>query len=174
MREFNGVCLIGDCIWSTPDDEFATDACLTGCGGFNGSQFFMSAFPEHILEAKLHISALEIFTVLLAVRLWCLQYTGRRIRILCDNLASVMVLNAGKSKDPFMLKCVHEICFLCATHNFEIKAQHIPGVDNRIPDYLSRVHLNGSYLRKFKELTSNLDISEVQIPHEYFYIIDSW
>ena len=85
-----------------------------------------------------------------------------------------MVINAGKSKDPFMLRCVREICFLCATHSLEIKAQHIAGVDNRIPDYLSRAHLKESYVKQFKDITYGLDISEVLILDEYFHIKDSW
>jgi hypothetical protein len=99
LVKFNGVCMLSGSDWSEPDAEFATDACLTGCGGINASFYFGRPFPSSILSANLHISALEILTVLIAVRLWCKSYTGLRIKIHCDNSASVTVLNSGRTKD---------------------------------------------------------------------------
>ena len=174
LVEFNGVCLLSDSNWSEPDAEFATDACLTGCGGVNAFFYFGRPFPSSILSANLHISALELLTVLIAVRLWCKYYTGLRIKIHCDNSASVTVLNSGKTKDPFMLKCVREIAFLCANSNLEIKAVHIPGVDNRLPDLLSRAHTKAKYAIEFDQLNVNLNLQFVDVPDELFIINDSW
>jgi hypothetical protein len=42
------------------------------------------------------------------------------------------VLNSGFTKDEFMQCCLREICFIAATHEFEIRAKHIAGKENRI------------------------------------------
>jgi hypothetical protein len=174
MESFNGVTLIGDMAWTTPDGEFATDACLTGCGGANRGTFFRAMFPDYILAKELHISALELLTVLLAVRLWCAQYHGMRIIILCDNLASVQVLNSGRTKDPWMLLCVREIAFLCAQHNLELRAQHIAGVLNRIPDLLSRDHLDPANFLAFQELNLDLALKEIVVSELDFTFVCNW
>jgi hypothetical protein len=37
-----------------------------------------------------------------------------------------------------MQNCLREICFYAANLQFEVKAKHISGENNRLPDYLSR------------------------------------
>ena len=70
LPEYNGVTLIPEARWSEPDTVFATDACLAGCGGVCGNEYFWSEFPARISQATLHISALEMLAVVLAVRVW--------------------------------------------------------------------------------------------------------
>ena len=43
-----------------------------------------------------------------------------------------------------MLKIIREVVFVCATHNIQIKAIHLPGVSNRKADFLSRAPVNKS------------------------------
>jgi len=45
ISHFNGVSIIPDLIWSEPDTCISTDACLSGGGGWSGSQFFVLCFP---------------------------------------------------------------------------------------------------------------------------------
>ena len=174
METFNGVSIIGELVWSVPDGEFATDACLTGCGGVNRDSFFRAKFPQFILSKGLHISALELMTVLVALRLWCAGYHGRRIRIWCDNSASVQVINAGRTKDPWMLSCVREIAFLCATHQLELRAEHIAGVLNRLPDLLSRDHLDPVHFQKFTQLNLQLGLTEIAVTSDKFEFLNQW
>ena len=42
-----------------PDEEFATNSCLIGCGGVSGYEFFHAELPTFIKEQGLHINALE-------------------------------------------------------------------------------------------------------------------
>jgi hypothetical protein len=55
------------------------------------------------------------------------QFGGKKVLVYCDNEASVKVLNSGFTKDEFMQCCLREICFIAATHEFEIRAKHIAG-----------------------------------------------
>ena len=139
-------------LWSKPDEIFASDACLKGAGACTSAQFFHVAFPAFILAQDLHINALELLGVLVAIRIWAKLWKGLKIRILCDNMTSVSVLNSGKCKDPFMLSTLRELEFCAARHGFEVKAIHIPGEENRIPDMLSRWEIDSGLRSKFMEL----------------------
>ena len=47
---------------------------------------------------------------------------------------SVFVINQGRTKSRFLKACLREICFLCAVNECELKAVHIEGKENRLPD----------------------------------------
>ena len=78
----------------------------------------------------------------------------------CDNEVSVVVLSTGRSRDPFLQACLHEICFLSASFKVEIKVVHLPGVDNCIPDLLSRWDKSDTYRDKCNQLITDLITSE--------------
>ena len=103
--------------------------------------FFCSRFPHWVLEANWHINALELLTLLVALRLWCPRFRGRKIKIFCDNEASVVVLNSGRCRDGIMLSLLREIAYLCAVNECQVRAVHLAGVDNRLADKLSRRHM---------------------------------
>jgi hypothetical protein len=138
MAQYNGVSLLTKSDWALPDSVLATDACLSGIGGTLTDQCFHAPFPLHILQREMHISGLEALAVSVALKLWAPLLSGMRVRILCDNQATVQVINFGKAKDAFLLQCMREICFTSAMHRFQVKAVHISGVENRLPDFISR------------------------------------
>ncbi len=60
--------------WSKPDEVFAIDACLSGCGGWNQNrQFFHTSFPEFIIKLNLHINSLELLPVIVAYKIWAIS-----------------------------------------------------------------------------------------------------
>lgn len=71
-----------------------------------------------------------------AIKAWGSKFSGKRLQIVSDNEASVMVLNSGSTRDTFMQGCLHEILFYAAIWEFDVRAIHCPGVENRIPDLL--------------------------------------
>lgn len=79
---------------------------------------------------------------MVAVKLWGHLLANKKVTINCDNMVSVRVLNSGATRIAFLQACLREICFFAALNNCEIKANHISGVNNRIPDLLSRWDLD--------------------------------
>jgi hypothetical protein len=138
LPRFNGISLISYETWSQPDQLIASDACLVGCGATCGKEFFHSEFPSFIVAECLHINALELLSLVVAIRLWAGNLKGKMLTVLCDNEATVWVINTGKTRDTFMQRCLRELCYISATNDIQLFAKHIPGVDNRIPDMLSR------------------------------------
>ena len=126
--------------WSSPDDTFASDACLQGCGAWNNEnrQLFHKTFPEKILRQKLSINALELLIIVVATKVWEKGWKGIRIMVQCDNEVSVMVLNTGWCRNPILANCLRELELRVAWHEFETRAHHIPGEENHIPNALSR------------------------------------
>ena len=118
------------------DHMLATDACLTGYGGICGSEYFHGQFPPH-MKGK-NIAYLEIWAVQIAVNIWRNKLRGTYFWIHVDNEAVATILNTGASRDPTLQGALGNILMIAAKHEFMIKARHIRGVDNRIPDWLSR------------------------------------
>ena len=160
--------------WSEPDAVFASDACLTGCGAWYDGQFFHKEFPEFITSQKLHINALELLTIVVALKVWGDSLKGCRIRLMCDNQTSVIVMNAGRSRDKFLQSCLRELCYLAAKYECELRGEHIPGIDNRLPDLLSRWGLGAQFQAEFNERTQGLDAKECIVDNGLFRFSHVW
>ena len=174
MRQYNGVSMMLLDDWSSPDEVLATDACLEGGGAWCEGEYWHNQFPPFILEQGLHINALELLVIVVSIKVWKRKLRGRRLLINCDNSASVEVLNKGKTRDPFLQACLREIEFVAGQGEYEIRARHIPGVDNRLPDLLSRWHKGPEYQAEFIERTSNIHSKEIFIYEGLFKFLHDW
>ena len=162
--------------WSLPDAVFASDACLTGCGAWYCEQqeFFHTEFPEFILDKNLSINALELLTVVVAAKVWGRYWGGKRIVVHCDNQVSVTVMNTGRAYNSFLQSCLRELEFIAAKHEFEIRGNHIPGIENRIPDSLSRWHLGPEHRQNFKRQVSGLRVKQIYVYEGLFEFLHDW
>ena len=151
VNAFNGVSFIPSPIWSEPDFFFSTDSCLFGCGGICNDEYFHSSYPGFIIEQNLPIHQLELLAVLVAIRTWGRKYSGAKIQLYCDNEAAVRVINSSKTKDSFMGSCLRELWLEVCCFQFELRAIHLPGEENRLADWLSRWDLNEKYGSMFCE-----------------------
>ena len=174
LPEYNGVTLIPEARCSEPDAMLATDACLAGCGVVCGSEYFRSEFPAEITQTALHISALEMLAVVVAVKIWGSQLGRAKVRVYCDNDATVQVINSGKSRDAFMQRCLREICYLTAKAQCVVRAVHLPGVQNRLPDLLSRWSLSAQVQDRFHQLTAHRDMVQVHVNEQMFEFSHDW
>ena len=147
LEHWNGVSIFLDShISSPPELQLFTDASGTlGYGGFlNGLWFQGRWLPEHTLSKQRGISIewQELFPIYLACVLWAPTWTGKRIRMWCDNQSVVAIINSKHSKSPRVMDLVHAITLLTLAHNFTFSATHIPGLDNAIADSLSRFQMD--------------------------------
>ena len=161
--------------WSAPDQIIACDACLEGCGGISESgEFFHSIFPKLVTSQELHINALELLTIVVALKLWAHKLRGKRLLMLCDNITSVFVINKGRTRDLFLQKCLREICFLAASAEVEVRAKHISGENNRLPDLLSRWSIDTKNQELFWVAVKDRDVQEVCVDESLFDFTHSW
>ena len=136
LENYNGVSIL----WLTripeADRLIATDACPKGYGAVCGEQYLHGTFPPNM--RKQNIAYLEMLGVLAALNMWTKELRGKYFWIHIDNEAVATVLNTGAARDPMLQNALREILMIASNNEFMIKAKHIRGVDNRIPDWLSR------------------------------------
>ena len=169
LDAYNGVSIIPHIGWTSADSVLATDACLTGGGAVSHSlkRFVHFQFPEAILSRDLHIHQLELLVVLAAVRLWAVELRGQRLRLYCDNSPSVHAVNSGRTNDGFVSSCLRELWLVCSLHDIELRLEHIPGVENRLADWLSRWHLDAKYRDLF---LASVDDNYIDVPFDVKFI----
>lgn len=108
-----------------------------GCGAFSSEgEWFQLKLPTS--WDSVHITVKELLPVVIGVALWGKQWKGGTIRCWCDNAAVVAVLKSGRSRDERLMHLLRSLFFFLASFNVGLVAEHIPGVDNRAADALSR------------------------------------
>ena len=137
--------------------QFTTDASLHAGGATCFNDCFTCEFSKDIVHSAQHITALELYTIVVAVKFWAHKLHQRKFIVSCDNEAAVTVVNSGKSKDPFMQRCLRELWFTAAVYDCELTARHIPGVHNVLADALSRWHADSSYHELFHSTAARLN-----------------
>ena len=133
LKQFNGV------VYYDPrpiQAELHLDACLTGMGGIFENQCYALPIPKDFHQYS--IVHLEMLNIVVALKVWATQWSKKKLRIKCDNMAVVEVLTSGKTKDNILAICARNVWLLCAIFNVSIHIEHIPGKQNVIADLLSR------------------------------------
>ena len=172
LSHYNGVQLIH----SAPSVGIPVvlDSCLTGAGGHFGKLAFHTPYPPHITDKKLHITQLEMINVMAAVRLWAHLWSGHSLLILCDNAATVSVLQTGRGRDRILLHCARIIWHYSTAYDFRITVEHIPGTDNNLADSLSRYHTHPTHKETVDKLVVNHQLHICSVDSSIFSLKDAF
>ena len=112
------------------------DACLSGLGAIWNHRVYSTPIPNFTLG----IGHLEMWNIVIALRMWGHLWRRFSIQIFCDNLAVVQVMNTHKTKDPFLSICDRNVWLLAASHDILLQVHHVRGKDNAEADLLSRLY----------------------------------
>ena len=85
-----------------------------------------------------NINHLEMINIMVAIKIWGEIWANKKVRIHCDNLPVVEVLNIGRARDNILATCARNIWLLSALYNITLNVTHIAGSDNNVADLLSR------------------------------------
>ena len=110
---------------------------------------------------------------MVALKVWGRQVKGLYFWIHVDNEAVATVLNTGASRDPRLQDALREIALIAAQHQFVIKARHILGVNNRVPEWLSRWHEQESR-RQFREIAKDSGLKRVKVVSRLLQFDNQW
>ena len=145
-RTWNKCSFFLDDVW-TPSTflELYTDASDVGYGALFGSKWFAESFSDADLVRS--ITYRELYAIVIACATWSADLVSRRLLVHCDNLAVVEIVNTGSCKCREIMCLVCGLFSICVKYNFDIKLQHIPGVNNIAADSLSRLDL-GHFFRE--------------------------
>lgn len=174
LPRYNGVSMMDMDEFSEPDSVISTDACLRGCGGWFAGRYFHSDFPLFIKEQELHINALEMLTIVVALKLWGPLLRHQKMIVFCDNLSTVRILHSGYTRNEFLQACLREICYIAAIYEFQLKAKFISGIENRISDYLSRWEISEDYEKLFLDKVRGQNLCHYKLDAEIFRFSHDW
>lgn len=166
---YNSVWVIKEADWSIADFRFTTDACLTRGVATCLDKCLTFPFLDFVLHTASHIYALELFTVIDAVKFWATGLQHRRFLVSCDNEVVVTLINSSSTKDPFMQRSLGQLWFTSALHDVDLRVQHIPGEHNTLAYALSR--WDNTSQTRFAQAATALEISYVfeEIPRDFCY-----
>ena len=99
-------------------------------------------WPKSVLDWKLSINDLDLFNLLICLRIWGESLRGETVKILCDNNTSVKAMLSGKAKNDFMAACLRELWLIASITDMFLLCEHICGEDNNEADTLSRAFLS--------------------------------
>lgn len=89
-------------------------------------------------------------------------------------MSSCNVINKGFSRDDFHQSCLRELCYIAAFNNFSVRTQHIRGVENRLPDILSRWDLNSKSAELFEDSLEGNVAHRVLVDDSLFRFANPW
>ena len=162
LHAFNGVSLMKSGIAQA---VVHVDSCLQGGGGIcDGMGYYKQTYPEAITKCQFSINALECLNTLIAIRLWCKEWSGLTVLIFVDNWATVCALNSGRAQDVLMRGALREVWWIAALSDINIKVRHKPGVEMHIADTLSRAEFSKMYTNRYEEFARNTKEVERRVP----------
>lgn len=154
-----------------PDSVMAGDSSLQAAGGVCGNEFFRVKFPEHITGGA-SIAILELWALILCLKIWGHKFQGCSVWAYCDNQAVAELIGTGRARNLRLQEGLWEVCYLTAIYGFELQVLHLPGCENRLPDFLSRWWQPGSYRAEFRRLAPNMNRKPVH--QSLFYYSHDW
>ena len=144
-----------------------TDASMVGGGAIiTDLAYFAVPWPQSILQLNGSISELEIYTILIAFRIWKHYLQGTTVLVRSDNEAAVVTIRTGSTRNIFMADCIRELWFICATADIDLIISHVAGKDNTVADLLSRRFSSQSDSCTFHSFKTNSPLIHT--------VIESW
>ena len=159
LDKYNGKSLFFSDYWlSSKSLHLYTDSAAGfGFGAILDKKWAYGRWPRHLKGDK-NISLLELYPIVLAVRLWRQQLANQAITFHTDNQALVPIINAQTSLDKRIMILVRILVLDCLKYNIRFRAVHIEGRLNVLADLLSRLKLYqfqkiANHLKMEKEAT---------------------
>ena len=151
-----------------PGALMALDASMTGGRAVHKQEFFHVKFPEFVKHKATNIAQLELFTVMLAIKMWASDLEGKVVRFYTDNANAMYTINKGHTRDGVMLECIRQITWFTAKHQVLLWAVFIRSKDNILPDALSRWYQSSEARCMVRRITHNKWRRSINYEHMSF------
>ena len=165
LKDHNGISLFHNTQWVS-NDELHLFSDSAGGEGFGFGVYYLGRWASgkwpqdwHTEGLTADITFLEIFPIWVALKLWGKDLMRQRVCFNCDNKAVVDIINKMTSKNDKVMTVLRLITLACMRNNLVIKAKHVPGVDNKICDALSRFQMD-----RFRTVAPQAEIHPTPLP----------
>ena len=171
LTNHNGVSVFQNEVWlSSSQMELFTDA-ASSCGFgvyFQGSWAYGKWPGDWVRRDYIKdMTFLELFPVVVALRLWAHTFQNRKVIFVCDNQAVVSIINRQTSKNRRVMSLVRFMVTLCLKHNILFRSRHISSHDNVIADAISRFQWD-----RFREAAPRAETEATPLPPDIWDIWD--
>jgi len=147
-----------DAWYSSSHLKFYTDAAQSlGFGIVFGRKWAHGKWPSDWTHKN--IAFLELFPIVLGVRMWGDSLANKRILFFTDNDSVVHVINQQTFENKESLYLLRQLFLTCLQHNILFRARHIQGKKNILADSLSRLLVG-----RFKTLAPDVEESPTVVP----------
>ena len=145
--------------------HMASDASKLGFGAVFGKRWIQAAYPLN--WQAYHITVLELYPIYVMMTIFGQLMKNSNILFHCDNSAVVAIINKQSSKDKTIMGIVRPLVMQLIKHNINLRSIHIPGVDNLLPDKISRFQTTPEMMRDFGMEPNQTIIPEILQPGNF-------
>lgn len=141
LQRYNGRTLCQALERSNSEISLYTDAAGSqGFGAVYGSQWCAEEWPAQWIQAGWckNLTLLELFPIVVVVELWGSQLKDSKVCFWTDNASVVSCVNSLSASSLPVLALLEHLVLRCLDFNINFRARHVPGVENKIADSLSR------------------------------------
>ena len=144
-------------MFAATDLEVTSDAAgAIGFGTYSHGQWFYGA--RSTVQARQSIAYQDLFPVVIAAHLWGSLWARKHVLFRSDNKAVAAILTTRTLKVPASMHLLRGL-LLSARWGFTFTAAHVPGVENKIADAISRFRW-----QEFRQLAPEVHSSPCPIP----------
>lgn len=137
LSVFNGIVYTRD----TSTVPLHSDACGLGGGVFTQGMWRYFNFESDLPEYRHHhINYKEVITAVKGVIWFAPLLQGKEVLVITDSTVAKAIINKGRSKNKTINIALREMFWVTESFNIKVRAIHLPGVLNQIPDSISRLH----------------------------------
>ena len=141
-----------------------------GFGAICQDSWTFGQWPEGFIEIfDLSIAYLELFALVVGVKLWINRFANKQIVLFCDNQSVVAMVNSTTSSCKNCMILIRILVLECLYNNVRVFARYIKSADNKAPDYLSRLKFDS-----FRALKSSWEAEPTPILENLWPIMKCW
>ena len=131
-----------------------------GFGGICKEHFWMQVrWPEYFKQLDPSIQYLELYAQTAGILAWGFLFANKRVRIHCDNMSVVSMINNSSSSCPNCMILIRILTCHCMVHSLRVFAQHVKTKNNGISDSLSHFQMT-----RFERLTKHMQLQSEPTP----------
>ena len=124
--------------------NLTSDASKLACGATFLTRWFVIPFDQ--ICQSLNIAILELYPLIVMIHIFGKFLKNSTVIFHCDNSAVCHIVNKYSSKNPLIMILVRKLVPLVTTLNIDLRAVHLPGINNTLCDKLSRLQASPQLL----------------------------
>ena len=144
-----------------------SDASNIGFGLVYGSVWIQGYYPAEC--SAIDFNTRELYPVLVIMEMLGQSWQNSVVRFVTDNSCTLGAINNQSSKSKSSMIIIRRLVILLLKWNIHLKAQHIAGKKNILPDRISRFAVSSDLLRAY-----NMNDTPLQIPQHLWPTISTF